>query len=454
MKVVMAGSMLAPLPVMAEESEPKTEEITENENTGSDAEQIRVVFKTDDTGVSGMPDYDVSETGEFTLPEKAPEKAGAAFEGWAYGEGEERKVYKPGDKVSLGDTREAVFTAVFEEEKNYTVTYVDGDKILEQKEETDDEYTITMADPEKDGFYFQGWMYGGKLYKKGDAITADGKNITLEATFKPEKEDRKVKVIFRDGTTTLSTKEVTAGSSYEISTVPEKAGYTFLYYETSDGKHYTIGDSIKVEDDVVLKAVWRENTLTVKYMNGTASFLEEKLDNKDDGLTITVTERKPEKKGYIFAGWKLGNTEYKAGDKVKITQSVTFTALFEPEESATLTVVYESEGKTFLTEKGLPENGKFEITITDKVPTRSGYTFEGWTISGSKDSKVYKKGDKLTVTENTRLVPKWSKNNDTNGKSPDTSVQDKDRAFSAGWLGIPAALAGGLLLRRKKAEQN
>ena len=56
------------------------------------------------------------------------------------------------------------------------------------------------------------------------------------------------------------------------------------------------------------------------------------------------------------------------------------------------------------------QTGAVNYTISSVKPTRSGYTFLGWSQSSSATSATYKSGDSITVSANTTLYAVWQKN--------------------------------------------
>lgn len=59
------------------------------------------------------------------------------------------------------------------------------------------------------------------------------------------------------------------------------------------------------------------------------------------------------------------------------------------------------------------QTGAVNYTISSVKPTRSGYTFLGWSQSSSATSATYKSGDSITVSANTTLYAVWVKNSST-----------------------------------------
>ncbi|MBQ2694385.1 MAG: InlB B-repeat-containing protein [Clostridia bacterium] len=84
-------------------------------------------------------------------------------------------------------------------------------------------------------------------------------------------------------------------------------------------------------------------------------------------------------------GWSTSGTVYSCGAK------------YYPSKTVTLYAVWDS-GNT---------------TISTSKPTRSGYTFVGWSTSSSTNSVQYYAGSTISISSNTTLYAVWSKNETT-----------------------------------------
>ena len=102
-----------------------------------------------------------------------------------------------------------------------------------------------------------------------------------------------------------------------------------------------------------------------------------------DGATITLTA--PARSGYTFGGWRYGNTVYKAGETVKVTSDMTFTAIWNainiPDTYDIDLVVGEGgEAKTNFS------NASAGTTITVTVTPDEGYKLDYITVDGERIS--------------------------------------------------------------------
>ena len=103
---------------------------------------------------------------------------------------------------------------------------------------------------------FKGWKIGEKEYQVGDEITVEG-NTTVTAIWK----DIEYKVTFdgNGGTGKMGEETVKKGDSFKLPAngFAPPAGKEFNGWQI-DGKTYKVGDSITVNGDVTVKALWKD----------------------------------------------------------------------------------------------------------------------------------------------------------------------------------------------------
>jgi len=181
---------------------------------------------------------------------------------------------------------------------------------------------------------------------------------------------------------------VKAGTNYIL---PE-CGFTaptdqeFKAWEIS-GTEYKVGDTYIVSGDTEIKALWENSvitptTYTVTVGNdgngtGTAS-----PSTAAAGTTITLTATP--KTGYHFKEWEVisGGVTIKDDKFLMPNDNVEVKAIFEKDAPAPTeyTITYDLAGGTA---EGNPDTYTIETrTFTLKNPTKSGYTFTGWSGTG------------------------------------------------------------------------
>ena len=142
-------------------------------------------------------------------------------------------------------------------------------------------------------------------------------------------------------------------------------------------------------------------TYTVTFLNEDGSTYDTKTFTYYSNLELPAVN--PEKDGYNFLGWYLGNT--KVDETTKVEGNISYTAKFE-QNNYTVKYVYTFEGS----EENIPAAiaatlpaGTTTAHINDVVDMTDpaavdGYTFEGWTSEGDVDGAVYTSD--VTVTGN------------------------------------------------------
>lgn len=160
---------------------------------------------------------------------------------------------------------------------------------------------------------------------------------------------------------------------------------------------------------------------TVSYnANGGSGAPSSQTKWKDQTLTLSST--KPTRSGYTFVGWGTSTTDtsanYSAGGSYTANASDTLYAIW----SKTITLSYNANGGS-----GAPSSQSATIynattnkafTISSTKPTRTGYTFLGWSTSSTATSASYSSGSSITLSNSDTLYAVWSINSyyiDING---------------------------------------
>ncbi len=114
----------------------------------------------------------------------------------------------------------------------------------------------------------------------------------------------------------------------------------------------------------------------------------------------------PKYTGYEFLGWYTAKTDGTAvTSKTKVSSDSSHTLYAHWKEADTYTITFNANGGT------ISGDSTMDVTANSKlgylpVPTRSGYTFEGWYTSADGGNRV-KKGDKFTSNKDITLYAHW-----------------------------------------------
>ena len=268
-------------------------------------------------------------------------------------------------------------------------------------------YTISSAKPTKSGYTFLGWSKSSSAtsasYSAGDTITISS-NTTLYAVW--SKNTFTLSYNANGGSNPPSSQS--DSTSYTISsTRPTRSGYTFLGWSKSSSAtsaSYTAGDTITISSNTTLYAVWSKNTFTLSYnANGGSN----PPSSQSDSTSYTISSTRPTRSGYTFLGWSKSSSatsaSYTAGDTITISSNTTLYAVWSKN---TFTLSYNANGGS-----GAPssQSGSTSYTISSTIPTRSGYTFLGWSKSSSAVSPSYYAGNTISISSYTVLYAVWQK---------------------------------------------
>lgn len=179
-------------------------------------------------------------------------------------------------KVKNGDTVYVKWTI-----NKYTVTFMDGEKVLETFTNVPHGSAVTAPEvPKKDGKTFVGWD------KKFDNVTSD---LTINAVYDVDT----FTVTFKDGEKVLETQTV----EYEAAaTAPDTARLS-----PPEGMHFAKWDKdfSRVTEDMEVSAVYELNEYTVIFKNGDTTIKTETVKHGFAATAPNVFDSATEK----FVGW-------------------------------------------------------------------------------------------------------------------------------------------------------
>lgn len=246
-------------------------------------------------------------------------------------------------KVKNGDTVYVKWTI-----NKYTVTFMDGEKVLKAYTNVPHGDTVTAPEvPEKDGKTFSKW---DKDFSK---VTSD---LTINAVYDVDT----FTVTFKDGEKVLSTQTV----EYEAAaTAPDTARLS-----PPEGMHFAKWDKdfSKVTEDIEVSAVYELNEYTVTFKNGETMIKNERVKHGFAATAPNVFDTPTEK----FVGWD------KSFDNV--TSDIIVNAKFETKKF-TLTFI-NFDGTTVYTEEveyGASIDSHFE-TAVNAVEYDDILDYDGW----------------------------------------------------------------------------
>ncbi len=207
-------------------------------------------------------------------------------------------------------------------------------------------------------------------------------------------------VTVKNGEITYKVKDVADGDVYVLPSKPKNDPRTFQGWSVQGGEElYQPGEELKITGNTEITAVW-VTSCTVSF-----DLCDDSLDKIDDmtvdygsHATEPLSSTIPDRTGYAFDGWYLNEEKYEF-DTTPVTEDITLKAhwttnyclvTLELDENTTLPTLKIPYGET--------------ISSSSANPTKTGYTFAGWTRDGetfSPDS---------AVTSNMTLKANWTIN--------------------------------------------
>ena len=200
---------------------------------------------------------------------------------------------------------------------------------------------------------------------------------------------------------------------------PTREGFLFRGYSennTAVSAKYKepLEEPIIMTDNLKLYAVWEEKTYTITYDANGGSGGPANVTAKH-GENIYLSTDEPIRAGYYFVGWSTSSTattpEYIVGERYPktggVTSDITLYAVWEP---VIYTIKYNANGGSGGPPNGNVKNGENINLSTDK-PTRTGYSFVGWSTSSTATTPEYKAGETYPktggVTSDVTLYAVW-----------------------------------------------
>ena len=274
--------------------------------------------------------------------------------------------------VSTSKGKQALYTIKIRRLPLYKVTFstIDGEKIQDQFVQ-EGSLVSEVPNPSRTGYTFIKWNY--------DFAKPVYSDLTITATWKAKSY---VIQLDTNGGDPLSVSSFAIEYNETIHLpTPSRRGFTFRGWRY--GNSFIVdGTMWRIDSDAVLKAMWEGNIYHITYLAG-AGRIED--PNSSTGYSEVTDEvrfgenyvvRNAHLTGYYLEGWHRGP----ADDYAKlesgiwsIDSDVIVNARWEPQE---FTIFYDDNGgdETNLKTQIVKYKQNYELV----VPTKKGYTFEGW----------------------------------------------------------------------------
>lgn len=204
-----------------------------------------------------------------------------------------------------------------------------------------------------------------------------------------------------DGKTTWSSDDATVDANTGVITLKvediEVGGTIKATAKDNGGLE---GDTNKLDSDEAIKVL---ETATVSYdRNGGTGEMTGKTVNKGSKYKIlanTFTAPANEK----FKTWKIGQTEYSAGDEITVKEDTTIQANWQ---DIKVTVSYNANGGSGdMAGKTLKKGSKYTLLESTFAAPDDTQEFKTWQVDGQE----VKPGTQITVTKDTEVKAVWKK---------------------------------------------
>ena len=327
---------------------------------------------------------------------REPTKKGYTFLGWTYS-----GVTEPTKNVVIasGEYGNKAYTANWQaNEYNLTFNADGGNCDTIEKTAVYDEY-VTLPTANKEGYEFLGWYDGTTKITSGYWKTDSDVDLIAKWELIPYR----IIYTLNGGTNAAMNPEnyniISESFSLED---PVREGYEFLgwTYEGQSAPTKLVSIENGSKGDRAFIANWQAKSFTVGFdANGGECSTDPLEVTYDDHCDLPV----PARVGHTFAGWYYNGKKYESGI-CKIADSITLVAQWDIIDYS---ISYTLSGGT--NPMGNPTSYNVLTGAIVENPTRTGYTFLGWTYEGQttpvKDL-TFPEG----TTESKTLIAHWHAN--------------------------------------------
>ena len=296
--------------------------------------------------------------------------------------------------------------------KKYTISFYDGDELVDTIETYGNEEIPMPAAPKKEGFTFKGWFSDKGIWK--DELTKDtfvGQVLTEDVNVYAYYLENETPVaseytitFYIDGEAVDSI-ETSGNERLTLPAAPEKDDHTFegWFFDNGTWQERLTANTYEetpLTEDVSVYAYYKkiggsepeqpqEYTVIFEVDHGTpiAPITTSRIDE----------EPQTTRDGYTFAGWyKDGGFVKKAVFPYEVTEDQTLYAKWEKNK---YTVRFDTDGGTYVSD--------MIVSVIDRSPetTKDGYEFEGWYTDKTFSNKI---SFPYEVTEDLTLYAKWT----------------------------------------------
>ena len=362
-----------------------------------------------------MPDVTLSTDEEYKLPKNALTRYGYTFAGWST-EADGTVEFEDESVYTMGADSEVTLYAIWSP-ITYKITYeLNGGKAENITEYSIETGEFSLSAPTRAGYTFTGWS--GSNLMGGDNLTvtiADGTYGALSFVAHWQANENMLVFDANGGVGSMESQKGFTDSTLILNAnIFTRKGYDFDGWSTiKNGEKQYADESVYVmgtSSTNTLYAVWTPhlNTLILDG-NGSTSGAMNNMDIHS-GETKALDKNTYEKQGYTFIGWAEtanGNVVYTdcANYVMGVEPTVILYAVWKANE---YTISMNPQNDSSVTTQKVT----YDESYTLSVPTRAGYTFDGWftEVGGNGTRLTDADGNSIanwTVADNITVYAKW-----------------------------------------------
>lgn len=243
------------------------------------------------------------------------------------------------------------------------------------------------------------------------------KSITLNVSV-PAWTTYAVKYNANGGSGAPSAQTKVHGTTLKLSsTKPSRTGYTFKGWGTTSTDttvDYAAGANYTANAAITLYAIWQINTYTIFYnANGGTGAPASQTANYNTTVTLssTIPTKAPEGDvEYVFKGWSTSENaataSYQAGGNYVVKSNTTMYAVWAV-AATRWDVVYSANGGVNAPDSQV-KNKDVVLVLSDIIPVRVGYNFNGWATSPDSTVVSYAPEDSYETNDDLFLYAVWT----------------------------------------------
>ena len=350
---------------------------------------FRIALDYNHATIPGKDAVSVKQDGGYQLP--IPERTGYKFLGWydSMTNGN-RLTDENGQSLSAyAFGRSVTVYALWEANINEVVFMPNGGEGVQFTQEiaTDASAALSKNPFTKKGYTFAGWgttTYSVNYTDEAEYVMGSNSTYTLYAIWKANENTLHFDSNGGNGGSMSDMKIASDAKAALLKNGFTRSGYEFAgWAESANGsKVYSEGEtySMGLESSYTLYALWKPKTYSITYkLNGGQTSESNKIsyDIESDSFSLV----NPVREGYIFVGWSGtgldGNENLSVSVSTGTYGDLTFTANWKAIEYQ---ITYDLDGGQ--NNSGNPGTYTIEQLITLLPPTKTGYTFKGWSDGG------------------------------------------------------------------------